>query len=540
MDPLHGFPIVPPTHALDGAPQALAATSTFYAVNPASSQRLEPPFYNAATATIDAAAEEARNAFNHFGRTSGRERGGLLDAVAGHLEHDKTAILERCHAETALTMARLESELERTTTQLRMFARVAREGSWVDARIDRSRTTPSGLRTPDLRRMQRPIGPVAVFGASNFPLAFSVAGGDTASALAAGCPVIVKGHPAHSGTSELVAYAVARAVAETNLPIGTFSLIQSAEPSASHRLVAHPAIAAVAFTGSRQVGLALYDTTRTRERPIPVFAEMGSINPIFFLQEALRRDPAELAGQTLASVTLGGGQFCTRPGLLFLMASPAADAFVAELRAQGADSGPFTLLTDSIAASYRRSIDGLSDANPLLPHAQPDASTTPRHQVQLALFDIDASTFLASNRYRHEVFGPAAVVVRCSTLSDMIDCARHIEPHLASAVHGSDDDLRGATELLRTLEQQAGRIIVNGFPTGVAVSSAMHHGGPFPVTIDGASTSVGSAAIHRFARGIAYQDVPNEALPEELRNENPLGIIRLVDDGLTREGWVTR
>jgi NADP-dependent aldehyde dehydrogenase len=410
-----------------------------------------------------------------------------------------------------------------------MFAEVVREGSWVEASIDHAEPERKPIPKPDLRRMLVPLGPVAVFGASNFPLAFSVAGGDTASALAARCPVVVKAHPAHPGTSELVARAVSSAVEEAGLPAGVFSLIQGASPSVSLAVVEHAATKAVGFTGSLRAGRALFDAAARRPEPIPVYAEMGSTNPVFALPDALRQRAEEFAEGLKQSVTLGVGQFCTNPGLVVGLRGEALERFLARADELFAAAPPGTMLHAGILKTYEENVGRLRHLGfkSSRPTATPDESCT---QASAYLFSTDASVFLEHRELSEEVFGPTTVVVACETADQLRQVVENLEGSLTATIHGTPDDLREFAWLVPLLANKAGRLVFNGFPTGVEVCASMQHGGPYPATTDARSTSVGTAAIKRFARPVCYQNFPQEALPVELRDENERGIWRLVNN----------
>jgi alpha-ketoglutaric semialdehyde dehydrogenase len=415
-----------------------------------------------------------------------------------------------------------------------MFASLVREGSWVDARIDRAlpgRTPPK----PDIRRMLVPIGPVAVFGASNFPLAFSVAGGDTASALAAGCPVVVKAHPAHPATSEIAARAIIAAADALGIPSGVFSLLHSTRNDVARALVQHPLVKAVGFTGSLHAGRALFDAAASRPEPIPVYAEMGSVNPVFVLPGALAERAASIAEGMKDSVTLGVGQFCTNPGLTIGVGDPRFDTFVQQLDALMRTAPSGTMLTMSICRSYEAGVLRLGGIDGVATTRSSARAQEP--QALPALFVTEAEVLLRHRDIGEEVFGPSTVVVRCGSREELEAVARQLDGQLTATIHGTPDDLVEYVSLVSILEQKAGRLIVNGFPTGVEVCPSMQHGGPYPATTDSRSTSVGTAAINRFARPVAYQNFPQSLLPADLRDANPHGIWRLVDGDLTREGW---
>ncbi|MGA9718300.1 MAG: aldehyde dehydrogenase (NADP(+)) [Acidobacteriaceae bacterium] len=492
---------------------------TFRAYNPADGQPIDPAYYSASEPEFNAAVEGAAAAAPFLAASSGADRAKLLRAMADAIDAAAGALIERAHLETALPDQRLKGEVARTSNQLRLFANVAEEGSWVMARIDTAdpqRTLPK----PDIRSMLRPLGPVAVFGASNFPLAFSVAGGDTASALAAGNPVIVKAHPAHPGTSELAGRALTSAIEQCGFPAGTFSLLFDAGIRIASALVRHPLIRAVGFTGSFQGGRALMDLAASREQPIPVYAEMGSANPVFILPRALRERGESIATGLHTSFTLGAGQFCTKPGLVFVNNSDAP--FLAKLRALTANGPGFSLLSAEIAKAYTA---GLQKRSAL------SATTGPQKDagfaVQAALLEMDYATFANDPSLHEELFGPSTLLITGAGHKELIGAARALTGHLTASIFGTDDDLRDYAELISILETKVGRIVFNGFPTGVEVTHAMVHGGPYPATSDGRSTSVGSQAILRFARPVCYQDFPQHALPAELKDTNPRKILRL-------------
>ncbi len=520
-----------PTRSLIAGAEAGAGGARFRGVNPAAGAELEPAFTAATAADLERAAAAAAAAFDDTRRRSGKQKAAFLRAIAEELEIAAPALLPRAHLETALPMPRLEGELVRTANQMRLFAALVEEGSWVDARLDRAQLRPSGPRKPDLRSMLRPLGPVAVFGASNFPLAFSVAGGDTASALAAGNPVLVKAHPAHPGASAIAGAAIAAAARRCGYPAGAFALLFDAGIEVGAALVQHPAVCAVGFTGSLFAGRKLMDLAAARPEPIPVYAEMGSSNPVFVLPRALAARGAEIASGLHASVTLGAGQFCTKPGLLLVPAGAAADPLLDQLAALMAASPAFTLLTPAIAQAYARGGEARG-ARLRVRHrsARPEAAAG----AAALLLETDAATLLQDPALGDELFGPATIVIRHTGAGELLRYARSLSGHLTATVHGTEDDFREYSELLSVLETRAGRLVINGFPTGVEVTSAMVHSGPYPAASSPAS-SVGTRAILRFVRPVCYQDVPDFALPEELQNANPLAIWRLLDGQLSRD-----
>ena len=519
-----------------GFESGAAAHEVFYAMNPKNGERLDPVFFSAAPDEVDRAASLAHEAFATYERVSARDRGAFLRAIAANIESIIEELVERAEQETALPKARLQGETARTCGQLRLFADVVEEGLWVQARIDRGRPDRKPAPKPDIRSMLRPLGPVVVFGASNFPLAFSVAGGDTASALAAGNPVIFKGHPAHPGTSELVGHAVREAVRQCKLPEGVFSLLFDGGNRVGTALIKHPLVKAAGFTGSRVAGRILMDLAAARPEPIPVFAEMSSTNPVFILPGALRERVDNIAAALYASFTLGAGQFCTKPGLVFLPAVAEASAFVRRLRESVNDSGTFHLLTSGIQSSYSTAINArrTNTSVRLIAEKQPSA-TGGEFGAGAALFETDARTFLSDETLTAEIFGPATLLVRHSNREEVLEAARKLEGHLTATIHGTDRDLEEFRDLVAILTRKVGRLVFNGFPTGVEVCHAMVHGGPYPATSDGRSTSVGSQAIFRFCRPVCYQGFPQTALPQELKDANPMHIWRLVDGEMTTE-----
>jgi len=487
----------------------------------------------ASLADVDRVLEAAEGASDEYRHVPTAQRAAFLDRIAEEIERVGN-LLDVAHAETALPAERLAGERARTAGQLRLFANLVREGSWVDARIDRALPDRTPLPKPDIRRMLIPIGPVAVFGASNFPLAFSVAGGDTASALAAGCPVVVKGHPAHPATSELTARAVIEAATAAGMPAGVFSLIQSTRNDVAIALVQHRQTKAVGFTGSLRAGRALFDAAARRPDPIPVYAEMGSVNPVFLLPGALAERAEAIAEGLASSVTLGVGQFCTNPGVVIGVASEAFDRFVQRLDTLIRQARPGTMLYPALLDSYEAGVRRLSAvAGTTMVRSSVEAA--PASCARPSMFDTTAQTFLRHRELAEEVFGPSTVVVRCGSSDDVHAVARSLEGQLTATIHGTPADVAAHAWLVSILEEKAGRLIVNGFPTGVEVCASMQHGGPYPATTDSRSTSVGTAAIHRFARPVAYQNFPQASLPLELRDANPRGIWRLVDGTMTKD-----
>ncbi len=511
------------------------SAETFFALAPASGEKLPAAYHSATESEIDQAVRLADSAFAVYGRASGKTKAAFLRKIADNIESIGEPLTSRAARETALAVARIQMETARTCNQLRMFADLVEEGSWVDARIDRADPARQPAPKPDIRSMLRPLGPVVVFGASNFPLAFSVAGGDTASALAAGCPVIVKAHPAHPGTSEMVGLAAQEAARECGLPEGVFSLIFGAGNQTGLSLVTHPLVAAVGFTGSRAGGRALMEAVRARPCPIPFYAEMSSINPVFILAGAMRERGDQIAAGLHTSVTLGAGQFCTNPGLVVMADDDAAQSFTERLAGliDGADH--FTMLTPGISQSYSAAVRARfrddrveTITKKKIEEDSPDCRST------AALFRTNARTFLENPELSEEVFGPSTLLIAHRSREEMLSVARSMEGQLTATVWAAEEDRQECGDLIAVLENKVGRIVINGFPTGVEVCSAMTHGGPFPATSDGQSTSVGTRAINRFARAVCYQGFSDSMLPDELKDENPLGVWRTVDGRLTR------
>jgi alpha-ketoglutaric semialdehyde dehydrogenase len=500
------------------------------AFNPATRAQLEPEFGLATRADVDAACTLAEQAFDAYRAIPLEQRARFLETIAERIMDIGPALIERAGQESGLPAARLEGERGRTVNQLKLFAKVVRDGRFLNATLDSAlpqRTPPR----PDLRLRNIALGPVAVFGASNFPLAFSVAGGDTASALAAGCPVVVKAHNAHLGTSELVAKAIHQAALDCAMPEGVFSLLIGEGNQVGQDLVGHPAIKAVGFTGSRGGGLALVGIANARKEPIPVYAEMSSINPFFLLPGALAAGGAKLAQGFVDSLTMGVGQFCTNPGLVIALAGPDLDAFRSAATEALGLKGAGTMLTAGIHQAYSNAVEGRGGIAGVELVAQGSADGA-GCAARAALYQTDAATFLANPALEDEIFGPTSLVVVCRDESELLQVARHVEGQLTATVHANGADRALAARLLPVLERKAGRILFNGFPTGVEVAHAMVHGGPFPATSDSRTTSVGAKAIERFLRPVCYQDVPVELLPVELQDGNELGLARVVDGEL--------
>lgn len=462
---------------------------------------------------VDAACKAAEEAFWSYGYSSREERASFLNAIADEIEARGDAITEIGTRETGLPEARLQGERGRTTGQLRLFAEHVLKGDYLDRRHDEALPDRQPLPRPDLKMVQRPIGPVAVFGASNFPLAFSTAGGDTAAALAAGCPVVVKGHSAHPGTGEIVAEAIHAAIDKCGVHPGVFSLIQGGKRDVGTSLVQHPLITAVGFTGSLGGGRALFDLCAQRPEPIPFFGELGSVNPMFLLPQALASRGEQIASGWAASLTMGAGQFCTNPGIAVVMDGPDADAFAAAGTAALEPIGAQTMLTDGIAEAYRAGRDrvaGTAGVQEIL------ASTCDLRNATPYLFATTGKEWLANEILGEEVFGPLGLIIRVDDASEMLEIAHSLQGQLTCTLHLDEDDAEIGQRLMPILERKAGRLLANGFPTGVEVCDSMVHGGPYPASTNFGATSVGTLSIRRFLRPVCYQNMPDGLLPADL------------------------
>jgi acyl-CoA reductase-like NAD-dependent aldehyde dehydrogenase len=511
---------------------------TFNSVDPRTG---EPgPRYEEATPEDVRAAVAAAAAVHRSGALRDRaKRAALLRGAAARLRAAGDEIVAVCERETGLPEARLRSELERTCGQLEAFAAVVDAGDDADAIIDHPDPDAVPIPKPDVRRMLVPLGPVAVFGASNFPLAFSTAGGDTASALAGGCPVIVKGHPSHPGTGELVARELRAAVADAGLPDGTFTHLPAAGVEVGEALVDAPEIAAVGFTGSFAGGKALFDRAARRPVPIPVYAEMGSINPIVVTDAALRARAGEIAEGLLASVSNFGGQLCTKPGVVFVPAGPEGDAFAADLAARLDGVPPSVLLNERLRDALRDAVDRLAARPEVRPLGRAPAADGPGFRHQAAAYEAPAGAVAdGAPELLEEHFGPVVLVLRHGSREELLAAIAQIEGQLSGSVHAEPGEDVG--DLVAALEERVGRVVFNGFPTGVAVTHGMQHGGPFPATTSPLHTSVGMTAVRRFTRPIAFQDAPTDVLPPELREDNPLGVRRRVDGVPDQPGFEPR
>jgi alpha-ketoglutaric semialdehyde dehydrogenase len=501
---------------------------TFNGVNPAKDKNLPTDFYEATFEEINKAITKAEHAFNEYSKKSGKEKALFLETIAEEIETLGDDLIERCHEETGLTKTRLIGERGRTVNQLRLFATFLKEGSWVEARIETAIPDRQPVPKPDIRSIYKALGPVGIFGSSNFPLAFSVAGGDTASALAAGCTMIFKAHPAHPGTCELIAKAIINAVYKTKMPYGTFSMVHGKSNNVGMSIVKHPLIKAIGFTGSFRGGKAIYDAAVRRTVPIPVYAEMGSTNPVFILPGALRERNEEIAKGLTASVTLGVGQFCTNPGLVFFKETSDAEKFQHAAIESFSNVNADTMLTSGIQNAYQNGIKNIRNMREIELIAEGRTGGATSEGIAY-MFQTSVENFIMNEQLEEEIFGPSTLVVKSKNKSELLKAAEKLHGHLTFTLHANKEDLENYKDLISILERKAGRLIINGFPTGVEVCHSMVHGGPFPATTESRTTSVGTLAINRFVRPVCYQNFPDELLPDELKNDNPLGIWRLVN-----------
>lgn len=518
-----------------GFREAADGHTTFRAFNPATGEALEPEFQAATTEEVDLAARLATEAFASYRELPGSKKAEFLNRIADNIEAVTDPLVERANQETALGKPRLQAETARTCNQLRLFAKVVQEGSWVQARIDRADPERKPLPKPDIRSMLVALGPVVVFSASNFPLAFSVAGGDTASAFAAGNPVIVKAHSNHPGTSRIVGEAVRDSVRASGLHEGVFSLLFGAGTTVGVSLVQHPLVKAGGFTGSTSAGRALMNLACARPEPIPFYGELGSTNPVFILPGAMNQRGQKIASDLYGSFTLGAGQFCTKPGLIFFGDGKASQTFVGDLKEKVEHATGFALLTKGISSDYEKEVQSRKERRNLEVLAEGAPRSQNPYSATAALYETEVDSFLADHGLSEEHFGPSTLLIRYSSKQQILEAARNLEGHLTATIHGTEEDLHEFSELVSILEGKVGRIVFNGFPTGVEVCHAMVHGGPYPASTDGRTTSVGTQAIFRFARPVCFQNFPDSALPAELRNSNPRGIWRMIDGQLTQQ-----
>lgn len=501
----------------------------FSAFDPAQGETLSEKFLYATPSEFEEAVSLSSQAFLPYSEISYVKRAEFLDAIADGIIDLGDSLLERCSSETGLPLGRITSERGRTCNQLRMFAELLRAGWWLDIRMDSADADRAPLPKPDIRRLLVPIGPIAVYGASNFPLAFSTAGGDTASALAAGCPVVYKSNSSHPGTNALISSAIINAAKSTGMPEGVFSSLNLTHEY-STKLTAHPEIKGVGFTGSRKVGMTLYHTAVNRPEPIQVFAEMSSINPVILLEDALKRNGKDIANKLAGSVTLGSGQFCTNPGMVLLVENEVSRAFLEDFNDALKAVVPSPMLNKNICNSYGKGTNYLKNNEHAILIGVAEKEANPKRNEGLPMaFSVNGKAFLSDQSLREEIFGPATIFVLCQTMEEMREVLNGLEGQLTATIHAEKADEILLKKLTQVIVQKSGRVIFGGYPTGVEVCHAMQHGGPFPATTYAGSTSVGSAALLRFVRPVAYQDFPDHLLPEALQNSNPLNFPRLVD-----------
>jgi alpha-ketoglutaric semialdehyde dehydrogenase len=507
---------------------------TLQGVNPVTNTMIDDKFFIASEGDVNEALTKADFAFTSFKQSSAEDRAIFLEKIADEMEALGDILVKRASLETGLPEARIIGERGRTTGQLRMFAGYIREGSYVEASIDTAIIDRAPIPKPDLRKMMVPLGPVVVFGASNFPLAYSVAGGDTAAALAAGCPVLVKAHPGHPGTSALVGGAIVQAAKETGMPDGVFSLLFDSGFAVGKALVEHPFTKAVGFTGSLSGGRALFDIAAQRDAPIPVFAEMSSINPSILLPQALNERAQQIADTYAGSITLGAGQFCTNPGLILGIAGEGLNKFINQLSEGIAKSPPATMLHSGISAAYRNKTQEMAEQLNV-EFIGKSARETAVSEGQPTLAKAPGAEFLKNPKLHEEVFGPFSLIIACKDKAELGACCAKLSGQLTTTIIGEEDEFIGYQDLLSELQEKAGRVIFNGVPTGVEVCPSMVHGGPYPATTDSRFTAVGVNSIKRFLRPVSFQDAPEAMLPKALQNENNLKIWRQVNGNLTQE-----
>ncbi|WP_224487760.1 aldehyde dehydrogenase (NADP(+)) [Robertkochia flava] len=508
--------------------------TVFKTFNPGMNSANEWIFYEASPEEIDQAVNAATHAFATYKNFSGSKKAAFLEAISEELEFLRKEIVHAYCLETGLPEGRANGELGRTINQLLMFATLVKEGSWVEASIDTAQPERTPVPKPDIRKMLLPIGPVAVFGASNFPLAFSTAGGDTASALAAGCPVIVKSHPLHAGTGELVATAIKKAMDKLHVPRGVFANLNSRDKTVGEHLVGHPGIRAVGFTGSFAGGTALAQLAQQRPEPIPVFAEMGSVNPVILLPSALRENAEYWAGQLAGSINLGAGQFCTNPGVIIATEGPELDAFCDHLSKAAAQQPAQCMLHPDIFERFRVGYQRLL-SKPTVEMAAGNDTTVTANHGNLILASVQAKDLLADEELMEEVFGPFSILVRCADENEKNQVISNMKGQLTISILGNEKELSEHKDLIDQARERTGRVIINGVPTGVEVCPSMQHGGPYPSTTDSRFTSVGTGAIRRWVRPVAFQSFPEALLPGEIQNSNPFGIFRTVNGTITNK-----
>ena len=522
------------TKNLIGYSYSAAGNETFSSFNPIDQLATPWVFKNATLAELKNATALATKAFVPYKLMSTARRAAFLRAIAKEILSLGEELTRVYTMETGLPKGRAEGERGRTVGQLEAFANAIENGQYLQPIIDHADVNRTPIPKVDLRKINEPIGPIAVFGASNFPLAYSTAGGDTASALATGCPVVVKAHPMHAGTNALVTQAILKAAQDTKMPEGVFSCLYSNDYEIGSQLVQDPLIKGVGFTGSIAGGTALYKLAQSREVPIPVFAEMGSVNPVVVLPEALNKNPTDWANAYAGSISLGSGQFCTNPGLLFGIASPELDTFIDRLSKAFNQLIPNCMLHPNIHAAYEK---GKAEFDALATKVGSTSTQSPAKEGMGhgALYKVSAATFKVNPRLHQEVFGPLSLVVVCKDVAELIPLLAGLEGQLTGTILGSENALQTNESLVATLQSRVGRLIFNGIPTGVEVCAAMQHGGPFPASTDERFTAVGVKAMDRWLRPVSYQNWPNKLLPKALQNNNPLGLIRLINGTLTKD-----
>ncbi len=509
-------------------------TVTYKTFNPLINLENEQVYTEASDAEVDRAVALASTAFKEFRTVDTSKKAEFLDTIADEILALDDALVQVYCSETGLPEGRAKGERGRTVGQLRVFADLVREGSWVDATIDTEQPERTPFPKVDLRKMMVPIGPIVIFGASNFPLAYSTAGGDTAAAFAAGCPVIVKSHPMHAGTGELVASAIIKAALKTGMPNGVFSNLNSSGINVGVQLIKHPGVKGVGFTGSIRAGRALFDLASQREEPIPVFAEMGSVNPVVAMPSALLEKGNEWAKQYAGSITLGAGQFCTNPGLIFGIKSTTLDSFIETLGEEIEQVAPICMLHPNIHDNFEKGKATLSSQGGVSVAASYEGAVSPNYGTQKVL-TVNGANFLKNPTLHKEVFGPFSVIVQCADMKELITIISGLEGQLTGTILGNDQELESNPILIETLQGRVGRIIFNGVPTGVEVCPSMQHGGPYPASTDSRFGAVGIHSIKRWVRPFAYQNWPDRTLPNALKNSNPLKISRLVNNKSTKD-----
>ncbi len=526
---LHGGQII-------GGERSALSGEVFHGVDPSSGEQLNPAYFEATADEIDQALRLAESVFDEFRKTTPGQRGAFLDAIADETEALGDELLKRASAETGHPLPRCAMERDRAVNQARLFAGFVREGSWVDARIDLGDSGRIPMPKPDVRSLMQPVGPIAIFGASNFPIAISVLGADTISAFACGCPVVIKAHPAHPGTCEIAAQAVIAAALKTGMPAGLFSMVHGKGNAVGEELVRHPATAAAAFTGSLGGGRSLFETASNRPIPIPFYAEMGSVNPIFVLPGALAERGEEIAGEFVGSLTMGVGQFCTNPGLVLGLKSEQWDNFSKSAAEKVGEFVPQTMLHAGIHHAFTSGVEERKKSSDLhLVGESSRAASVEKSEAACYLFETNAEGLAANPELAEELFGPVSTLVKCSEPSDMEAFAKTLSGSLTASVHGTEKDLEEYAGLISVLEKKAGRLIFNGYPVGLEVCHSIHHGGPYPATCHSYFTSIGTRCIQRFVRPVCFQDWPQSALPPELKDENPLEVLRILDGEYTRD-----